>query len=312
MPSVPMSRPDIRRQSASIIRGLQYFEAVARHQSVKVAAEELGVSQSAVSHQIRELARVLGEQLLMRSGRGIAISPMGQLLAERLSSAFASMQASLDEIVGGESRQLLRLAVCSSFGPGWVVPRLPGFIEANPAIDLQLQLYAQDPQLSHQVADAIFSALPVTPGFSAIHVLDEMLVAVHAPGSHNGRHRMITTELEPQKLGQDWLDYCARSGIGRETLEEGAWLRSTHYMLALEMARAGLGAALVPDFLARRHIEDGTLAYLDRTHIPSGRVYRLCYKQSRGREIAIQALVKWLRAELSPGATLSPVDSAIS
>ena len=99
--------------------------------------------------------------------------------------------------------QLLRLAVCSSFGPGWLVPRLPSFIAANPGIDLQL--YAQDPQLSHQVADAIFSALPVTPGFSAIHVLDE-LVAVHAPGSHNGQHRMITTELEPQKLGQDWLD----------------------------------------------------------------------------------------------------------
>jgi LysR family transcriptional regulator, glycine cleavage system transcriptional activator len=305
-----MSTTETRRQSASIIRGLQYFEAVARHQSVRVAAEELGVSQSAVSHQIRELARVLGEQLLIRSGRGIAVSPVGQLLAERLSTTFSSLQASLDEIVGGESRQILRLAVCSSFGPGWVVPRLPGFIEANPGIDLQLQLYAQDPQLSHQVADAIFSALPVTPGFSAIHVLDEMLVAVHAPGAHNGRHRMITTDLEPQKLGQDWLNYCAQTGIGREIMQEGAWLRSTHYMLALEMARAGMGAALVPDFLARRHIEDGTLAYLDRTRIPSGRVYRLCFKQSRGRETGIRALVKWLRAELSPDSRLSPAVTA--
>ena len=162
---------------------------------------------------------------------------MGQLLAERLSSAFSSLQASLEEIVGGESRQLLRLAVCSSFGPGWLVPRLPSFVEANPGIDLQLQLFAQDPQLSHQVADAIFSTLPVTPGFSAIHVLDEMLVAVHAPGPQKGRHRLITTELEPQKLGQDWLDYCAQAGLGHETVQQGAWLRSTHFLLALEMAR---------------------------------------------------------------------------
>ena len=309
---MPLSSAEIRRQSASIIRGLQYFEAVARHQSVKAAAEELGVSQSAVSHQIRELARVLGEQLLIRSGRGIAVSPMGQLLAERLSSAFSSLQASLEEIVGGESRQLLRLAVCSSFGPGWLVPRLPCFVEANPGIDLQLQLYAQDPQLSHQVADAIFSALPVTPGFSAIHVLDEMLVAVHAPGPQKGRHRMITTELEPQKLGQEWLDYCAQAGLGRETVQQGAWLRSTHYLLALEMARAGMGAALVPDFLAKSHIEDGTLACLDRTRIPSGRVYRLCFKQSRGREKGILALVKWLRAELSPDRGLSPAVLATS
>jgi LysR family glycine cleavage system transcriptional activator len=253
---------------------------------------------------------MLGEQLLIRSGRGIAVSPMGQILAERLSSTFSSLQASLDEIVGGESRQILRLAVCSSFGPGWLVPRLPGFIDANPGIDLQLQLYAQDPQLSHQVADAIFSALPVTPGFSAIHVLDEMLVAVHAPGPHKNRHRMITTDLEPQKLGQDWLDYCAQTGIGREVVQEGAWLRSSHYMLALEMARAGMGAALVPDFLARRYIEDGTLAYLDRTRMFSGRVYRLCFKQSRGRETGIRTFVKWLRAELSPDSMLSHADLA--
>ena len=75
------------------------------------------------------------------------------------------------------------------------------------------------------------------------------------------------------------------------------------------MARSGMGAALVPDFLARRYIEDGTLEFLDPTRMPSGRVYRLCFKQSRGRENGIGALVKWLRAELSPERGLS---SAVS
>jgi DNA-binding transcriptional LysR family regulator len=66
------------------------------------------------------------------------------------------------------------------------------------------------------------------------------------------------------------------------------------------MARARLGAALVPDFLARRHIEDGSLVYLNRLPMPSGRVYRLCFKQFRAKEASITAFSRWLRAELSP------------
>jgi DNA-binding transcriptional LysR family regulator len=292
--------PDHRqRRNASLIRGLQCFEAVARRGSVTAAAEELGVSQSAISHQLRDLTRALGEQLLVRSGRGLAVTSAGQRLSERLSATFANLEASLEDIVGG-SGQVFRVAVCSSFGPGWLIPRLESFIGANPGIALQLNLHVRDPHFSHEVADVIFSALPVAPGFAAVHIFDEMLVAVHAPGSPSNRLRLITTELDEQRIGQDWTDYCRRAGLACEDLQEGAWLRCTHFLFALEMARAGLGAALVPEFLARRHIEDGSLVYLNRLPMPSGRVYRLCYKQSRAKEIAITAFSRWLRAELSP------------
>jgi DNA-binding transcriptional LysR family regulator len=301
-----MTPTDKQRRNAGLIRGLQCFEAVARRGSVKAAAEELGVSQSAISHQLRELTRALGEQLLVRSGRGLAVTPSGQRLAERLSATFANLEASLEDIVGG-SAQVFRVAVCSSFGPGWLIPRLEGFIGANPGIALQLSLYVQDPHFSHEVADVMFSALPVAPGFSAVHIVDEMLVAVHMPGSPSNRLRLITTELDEQKLGQDWADYCRRAGLQSEDLQEGAWLRCTHYLFALEMARAGLGAALVPDFLARRHVEDGSLVYLNRLAMPSGRVYRLCYKQSRAREAAITAFSRWLRTELSSNRVNRPL-----
>lgn len=69
------------------MRGLHYFEAVARHQSVKGAAEELGVSQSAVSHQIKDLTEVLGEQLMVNSGRGIELTATGHRLDEKLGVA---------------------------------------------------------------------------------------------------------------------------------------------------------------------------------------------------------------------------------
>ena len=117
-------------RNARLIRGLHYFEAVARQKSVKLAAEELGVSQSAVSHQLRDLTDALGEQLLTRAGRGIALTETGRRLAEQLATTFSGLQSSLDDIIG-MSRPALRLAVCSSFGPGWLIPRLPGFYAAH-------------------------------------------------------------------------------------------------------------------------------------------------------------------------------------
>lgn len=295
-------------RDARLIRSLHYFETVARHQSVKLAAEELRVSQSAVSHQLRELTTALGEQLFIRAGRGIALTPTGQRLADKLAATFSGLQSSLDDIVGS-GRPTLRLAVCSSFGPGWLIPRLRSFYAANPAINLQLRLYAQDPQQTSQVADAFVTAQELEPGFLALHVLDEMLVAVAAPHLHatapGGLYPLITTDIIPDRLGQDWHDYCATTGRSLATLQAGSFLECSHYMLAVEMARAGLGLALVPDFLARRDIEAGTVRYFDRALIPSGRRYHLCFKKSRAQDPGLRALVQWLKAERAPRSVAS-------
>ena len=296
-----MLNPPVPHRNVGLTRGLHYFEAIAQHQSVKLAAAELGVSQSAVSHQLRQLTEALGEQLLVRTGRGIALTPTGQRLSERLTSTFAGLQATVEDIVGS-GRQTLRLAVCSSFGPGWLIERLNDFIVTCPDIDLQLRLYAEDPALTDQVADAFVTALPLQPGFSGVHVIEEVLVAVHAPGyaaAAPGRHRLITTDLDAGKVGQDWLDFCKRAKLRLDEIQYGPWLQCTHYMLAFEMAKSGLGIALVPDFLAKAELKSGRLVHFDKTRLPSGRVYHLCFKQSRAGERNIQTLVRWFKAQLA-------------
>jgi LysR family glycine cleavage system transcriptional activator len=300
-----MNREHGLLRDARLIRSLHYFEAVARHQSLKLAADELGVSQSAVSHQLRELTSALGEQLFSRAGRGIALTPTGLRLAEKLAATFSGLQSSLDDIVGS-SRPSLRLAVCSSFGPGWLIPRLPSFHAAHPGISLQLRLYAQDPEQTAQVADAFVTAQELKPGFTAVHVLDEMLVAVAAPQlqatAPGGPWPLVTTDIGPADLGQDWRRYCEATGHDLDGLQAGRFLECSHYMLALELARAGLGVALVPDFLARRDIEAGNLRPVDRALVPSGRRYHLCFKKSRAQDPAIRALLQWLKAERAPKA----------
>lgn len=296
-----MNRDQGPLRNTRLIRSLHYFEAVARHQSVKRAAEELGVSQSAVSHQLRDLTDALGEQLFIRAGRGIALTATGRQLAEKLAATFSGLQSSLDDIIGS-NRPALRLAVCSSFGPGWLIPRLASFFAAHPAIGVQLRLYAQDPEQTAEVADAFVTAQDVKPGFAAVHVLDEMLVAVAAalPQTAAGRAPLITTDITDERLGQDWRNYCAATGMRLAELQSGSFLQCSHYLLALEMARAGFGIALVPDFLAQRELEAGTVRRFDRTLLPSGRRYHLCFKKSRAEEAEIRALVQWLKAERAP------------
>lgn len=280
------------------MRGLHYFEAVARHQSVKKAAEEMGVSQSAISHQLRELTESLGEPLIARSGRGIVLTEKGGRLAEKLRGSFESLRASVQDVLGGDEK-ILRIAVCTAFGPGWLAERMKVFIHAHPEITVQFRLYAKDPEFSDTGADALITAATPAPGLAAVKLCDESLVAVISPTLSAAHLRFITTETQPGLEGADWRQFAASSGLDVDARREGSWIQSTHYLMALELARAGVGVALVPEFLVRCNLHNGVLKLFDQHAMPSGRTYNLCFKQSRRSDHAIQALLKWLTTELA-------------
>ena len=287
----------MKKNDAAVLRSLQYFEAVNRHSSLKLAATDLGVTESAVSHQMRRFSEMIGQQLLTKSGRGVALTTKGHELAAKLSVAFAGLEALVRELVG-EDQKPLQLAVCSSFGPGWLIERLADFYRGHPEIDLQLRLYAQDPLTSGEVADAFITAEPIKSDFAAVKLRDEMLIAVHKPVASRGkRHRLITTWLDKGHIGEEWVDYCKAAGLKLAELQEGTFRQCTHYLLALEMAKNGQGIALIPDFLAVREIAAGTVEAFDRRLLPSKRVYRLCYRKTRAHEAQLIALRDWLTSK---------------
>jgi LysR family transcriptional regulator, glycine cleavage system transcriptional activator len=288
------------------LRALETFEAVSRHNSIAGAACELGVTPSAVSHQLRNLAEELGEALVVRHGRGIALSVAGARLAVRLREAFIKIDRSVAEAIGTD-HDVLRLAVCSCFAPGWLIGRLQSFAKQNPGIDLQLRMYAQYPELTDHVADAFITIKPRESGFWSTKVVTERLFAVAAPGTARGALPgvrgfanglpPITTWLEPKEFAGDWLAFCARSGIPLKEIYRGTWLQASHYYLATEMAKAGLGVALVPDFLAESAIASGLLERLSDCDLLTGEDYHLCIKTARRDETALRALASWFRAQ---------------
>ena len=210
-------------------RALQAFEAVSRHMSVSAAAVELGVTQSAVSHQIRLLTEEMGERLLQKQGRGVALTAAGDRLASRLQVAFADIARSVMETIG-TARTTVRLAVCSSFAPGWLIPRLSRLYAHNPSFDLQLCMYAQDPILTDTVADAFITSMTPETGFYSLLLKKEMLVPVASPAHISrfggggglepvpaaGRAGFDRASREPLVVCLA-LHHCSRHGPG------GAW-----------------------------------------------------------------------------------------
>ncbi|PSM16698.1 LysR substrate-binding domain-containing protein [Nitratireductor sp. StC3] len=283
------------------MRALEIFEAVSRHESIHGAAAELGVTQSAVSHQIRKLSEVVGERVVVRSGRGIMLTPAGRRLAAKLQVAFTQIERSLAEVVGTD-RDVLRLAICSSFAPGWLIGRLGSFFAAHPEIDLQLRMYAQDPELTDAVADAFVTTLPTERGFWAMQLQAEKLIAVApAPESRFASQSLplVTTTLDPLRLGDDWIAWSRIAGVALTDIHTGRWLQTSHYLLALEMAKNGLGMALVPDFLAARDIEAGRLRALSPARLPTEEDYYLCIKAARRDETALRAFEAWFRRQIA-------------
>lgn len=287
-----------------ILRSLQYFEAVARLGTVAAAAEEIGVSASAVSHQLRSLSNFVGEDLFVRAGRGLALTDRGVRLQLQVASAFSELASALSDSVG-EKKARLRIAVCSSFGPHWLASRLPDFLRRNPTIDVELRLYCRDPEQTESVADAIVTALPVVAGFESVSLFEEILVAVGTSGvtldGASAMPRLITTDIPPARVGEDWQAFFALTDRATENLDDEQFVRCSHYMLAIALAKAGLGAALVPDFVLEDSQVSAGLTVLDSAKVPTGRIYQLCYKQSRAMEPDLQSLAVWLTSVCHQG-----------
>ncbi|WP_332766959.1 transcriptional regulator GcvA [Pseudomonas koreensis] len=120
------------------LNGLRAFETVARHMSFTKAAEELNVSQTAVSHQIRRLEAELGKPLFLRRNDGLALSEVGQAYLPGVRSAFQDLRFATEQLLASDNKNVLTLSTLVSVASKWLLPRLPAFQQAFPAIDVRI------------------------------------------------------------------------------------------------------------------------------------------------------------------------------
>ena len=120
------------------LKGLRAFEAAARHLSFTVAASELNVTQTAISHQIRRLEEELGIRLFIRQNRALALTPEARDYLPGVRAAFNDLRLATERLLRRENDHVLTISTLASLAAKWLLPRLSAFQEAHPGIDVRI------------------------------------------------------------------------------------------------------------------------------------------------------------------------------
>src|ERR1700757_3324833 len=120
------------------LNGLRAFEAAARHMSFTVAASELNVTQTAISHQIRRLEEELGIRLFVRQNRALTLTPQGKDYLPGVRAAFNDLRLATDRLLRKDNEHVLTVSTLASLAAKWLLPRLTSFQQAHPGIDVRI------------------------------------------------------------------------------------------------------------------------------------------------------------------------------
>jgi LysR family transcriptional regulator, glycine cleavage system transcriptional activator len=305
------------------LKSLPVFEAVARLNSFSLAAEELAVSQSAVSHQIKQLETYLGEKLFYRSGRTLTLTDEGRQYLDGVSTALLQIERVSEQLLGHEESRL-RLSVFSSFAVRWLVPRLPELQRQHPQLELSLEMSSENPILSDRVADCFITIRPTSPAFSYELIYTERLFPVCSQDYWQrirrelGRDSEVEGRDEPPLTVDDVSRFpllSTHSIFDRAAGDWEAWYKAvdqsipstariqhfSHMLLALEAARFHQGVALTNDYMLSTRKDSEEFVRLPTHPVMTGDSFYFAWKTSRRREKGIQILRRWLVDEAIRG-----------
>jgi len=287
---------------------LKAFEAAARLKSFTLAAEELHLTQSAISHQIKELEFYFDRQLFTRKSRTVEPTLEGIRFQRSLQRVFASLEAACDEVRMRPSAQTLNLYCAPSFAAKWLGPRLPQFMEAHPDIAIRLSTGAEPLDLNRmREVDALITYVNVSPaaGVETLSLGPERTIPLCAPKLLNEgetavdalkRVQLIESQLSP--IG--WSRWFEEQG-----LELPKRLRTSFDRAALAIAAAsdGMGIVLESERLAEREIAQGELVELasDQLKVHSIETHFLQLRSAEVRQPKVLAFKNWLLQQCSCG-----------
>lgn len=295
------SHPDTARLPS--LNALRAFAVTGRHLSFTKAAEELHVTQGAVSRLVQQLEADLGVTLFRRSPRGLALTEAGAAYLPPLSDAFDRMIAAT-RLVARSSRPANHLAITMlpTFAMRWFMPRLADFQRLNPDITVDVTSADRPVDFAHEPVDVgiQYGSGHWPEELTAEFLFPETVVLVASPALLKGkpikkpedvkRHTLLTHSTRPEA----WAEWFAATGLKSMASARGG-PAFEHFFMSIEAAVNGLGLALVPDFYVTAELRDGRLVEPlpgHRVQRPGG--YYLLHLKTRDRDPAIRAFRTWL------------------
>lgn len=246
---------------------LRVFEVVARTQNLTLAAQELHVSQSAVSRQIATLESYLGVELFRRERHGVTLTRAGQGYAAEIVPAFDAVANATAKLLRSTSQGALRVRTYTTFAAKWLIPRLPDFQQQYPSIEVRIDNATPDVDFDRDPADV---AIQFGDGrwarMAADHLFDDEIEPVCTPAyldQHRGKRNKLEPLLQHRLLvshyrRRDWDDWLALAGL--ETAAQRTERMSFNSsVLTWQAALDGLGIAIGQSAMLEAELASGRL-----------------------------------------------------
>jgi len=281
------------------LRGLRTFCAAARHESLRAAGEELFVTASAVSHQIKSLEQELGEPLFERGSRSLELTETGRSFYEDVSPLIEQLDTVAASYKTGGRRSSIRISVQPFFASELFVPRLAEFTAEHPEIDIQIGTSDESSEKHPANADLSIRLFRSPPPDMASDLLFALrIVPAGSPEFSKTvtvKNKTIVSEfpiIVHETHPKAWERWATESGI---CLPEDTKATRLDSMIAVaRAAERGIGAALVPIPLGDRWFESGSLVRLFKKEHVADVSYYLVYKEDRAEDESVQALREWI------------------
>jgi DNA-binding transcriptional LysR family regulator len=281
---------------------LRAFEAAARLGSFKAAAEELYVTPTAISHQIRSLESTLGVGLFERKTRSVELTDVGRALAPALTRGFLEIRSALENAL--EQVSVITLSTTPAFATLRLVPELPKFYELEPDIRIQIDTSTQPVDLHRDRGTdlAIRYSVQVPEGLAHIPLVAERFIALAAPAlagtDFTEEGTLLETRWQQPVLGDvSWKDWFAAAGLPPP--DESRLVTFDEELYVLQAAIAGRGVVLASSVLAADFIARGLLQPVREDVALPGAGYRALALPGTVDNRKIQAFLDWLQDSFS-------------
>ncbi|BCB71779.1 MULTISPECIES: LysR substrate-binding domain-containing protein [Halomonadaceae] len=294
----------MRRRNLPSLTSLNCFEAAARHLSFTRAADELSLTQSAVSKQVSQLEVTLQHPLFRRVRKRLHLTPEGAVYLGEARKILAQVEMSTRYMQSyGVEADVLNIVTLPTFGARWLIPRLNGFRFKYPNINLNIANRTEPFDMQKErIEAAFFFGHGVWPRAECIKLLDEEVVPVCAPTAMEQtavRDPLDLTDmvlLQVSTRPEGWHDWFEAQDLYTEHSYHGP--RFDTFYMALRAARAGCGVALVPKFLAQEELDEGKLVIPWQFSLKSQDAYYMAYPEHMVDVYKLRVFIEWIRARL--------------
>jgi LysR family glycine cleavage system transcriptional activator len=289
------------------LKFLKTFQVAAQRQSFKSAADELCITPSAVSHQVKSLESQLGIPLFDRGPHSLFLTEAGRNYLQALDAIFGRLETATEQLRMRYGRSVVRLHVPPFFASEMLMPRLQNFMQLRPEVDIHINTVGGTLQ-SHPAEADLSVVVDASPddGMESFRLFEQTFVPACSPLLLQGAIIESIDDLNDQTLlihearRDEWQRWAEL--IGGNNLQPRSVVRFDTMQSVVQAAESGIGVGLVSSPLSRTRFRSGSLVKLFDTELPTGEAYYLIYRREDSVRAEVTALTQWLLSEFAVAA----------